>query len=622
MDLIKVILRSLFFSLLIAAGAFAAIFIVTYGLLESIIPAIVGAAIGFIWSYSYFLASSDYKLSQRYENLSYAVSNLENRKEQLNNDVCTQEAHLRQIKKEENAAAEEAWRKKEEKYTDQINRIFDEKKQHFPWLVKQLADLQYKVDSEIADGLRNKIRPAYKSAEIVEKIAEEKRVLFQLSKQYEYQLAFYESKFPWLLQFKEIPPAEAMAFTGFMNEDEKGLSNTQTQSDSSTDRIRNNSLDKASIGKETEEAIIRLEEIELKIKNAQARYRNKQSEHHAILAEKERQSWLKIREEEKKCVDQIHKLFAEKKQDYPWLAQQLADLQYAVDSEISNDLRFKSRPAYKAAEAVAKLSAEKRELFQMAKRYEYQLAFYESMFPWLEEFKEIPPATAVKITDDVSEEASEYESMRSWLSPDEYANLSNVEKYQIALDRYRQREKSQWEIGRDFERYIGYMYEEKGYKVEYYGAIKHLEDMGRDLIIERENETTLIVQCKRWAKEKTIHEKHIFQLFGTVTLLSVQHPEKTYKGVFVCTCQLSDLARKCADALNIDVLEEQPVGEYPLVKCNIGSHNGEKIYHLPFDQQYDRIRIEKDRGEMYAFTVAEAEEKGFRRAFRWLGKGE
>jgi hypothetical protein len=45
--------------------------------------------------------------------------------------------------------------------------------------------------------------------------------------------------------------------------------------------------------------------------------------------------------------------------------------------------------------------------------------------------------------------------------------------------------------------------------------------------------------------------------------------------------------------------------------------NEERIYHLPFDQQYDTTLIEPTRGERYVATVAEAEELGFRRAWRW-----
>ncbi len=62
------------------------------------------------------------------------------------------------------------------------------------------------------------------------------------------------------------------------------------------------------------------------------------------------------------------------------------------------------------------------------------------------------------------------------------------------------------------------------------------------------------------------------------------------------------------------------MGSYPCIKCNIGrSESGEtKIYHLPFDQQYDATKI-KNRGEFYAMTVKEAEDAGFRRTFKWFG---
>ena len=44
-------------------------------------------------------------------------------------------------------------------------------------------------------------------------------------------------------------------------------------------------------------------------------------------------------------------------------------------------------------------------------------------------------------------------------------------------------------------------------------------------------------------------------------------------------------------------------------------NNGNKIYHLPFDQQYYRTQI-KLPGECYVTTVKEAVDKGFRRARR------
>ena len=44
----------------------------------------------------------------------------------------------------------------------------------------------------------------------------------------------------------------------------------------------------------------------------------------------------------------------------------------------------------------------------------------------------------------------------------------------------------------------------------------------------------------------------------------------------------------------------------------------EKIYHLPFDQQYDKTIVGDQKGEFFAWTVQEAAEKGFRRAKKYF----
>ena len=84
----------------------------------------------------------------------------------------------------------------------------------------------------------------------------------------------------------------------------------------------------------------------------------------------------------------------------------------------------------------------------------------------------------------------------------------------------------------------------------------------------------------------------------------------------MCTCSLSETAKKFADYLGIQV-EYIQYESHPLIKCNINKNTKEKIYHLPFDQQYDRIAIDAGKGECYTATVKEAEELGFRRAFRY-----
>ncbi len=74
-----------------------------------------------------------------------------------------------------------------------------------------------------------------------------------------------------------------------------------------------------------------------------------------------------------------------------------------------------------------------------------------------------------------------------------------------------------------------------------------------------------------------------------------------------------------ADALSVEIMANKPIGDFPRIKCNTNYNEfglNTKIYHLPMDQQYDRTIIAKSKGEFYAFTIKEAEDAGFRRAFR------
>jgi hypothetical protein len=102
-------------------------------------------------------------------------------------------------------------------------------------------------------------------------------------------------------------------------------------------------------------------------------------------------------------------------------------------------------------------------------------------------------------------------------------------------------------------------------------------------------------------------------------LARLESPGKEVNGTFTTTTSLSPKAREVASHLGIVVEEEFPLADYPRVKCNIARRDEERIYHLPFDQQYDSTVIEPERGERYVSTVAEAEELGFRRAWRWRG---
>lgn len=306
-----------------------------------------------------------------------------------------------------------------------------------------------------------------------------------------------------------------------------------------------------------------------------------------------------------------------------WLAKMYADYYDMFSGSLIDDLNNRIRPAKAtAAKIEGTYRQELKALAARAKRSEDIISLYEAFFPNLSELcdmtaDDIPPSL------DNNDEApkTEYESMRKWLSRSEYDLLPSDEKYQLALDNYKHRRRSNWEAGIDFERYICYLYEQRGYRVICFGALNGLADLGRDLYAIKGDEV-LIIQCKRWAAQKLIHEKHVYQLFGTVTDYSIDNPQQVAKGLLISTCELSDKAKEAAARVGIEYQQNTLFPDYPLVKCNINRANGEKIYHLPFDQQYDTVHIEPEKGEFYAWSVKEAERKGFRRAHRHAFGGE
>lgn len=303
----------------------------------------------------------------------------------------------------------------------------------------------------------------------------------------------------------------------------------------------------------------------------------------------------------KKMIEDKEKALSEKSQAYPWLASRLAELEM-------RSLNIKVRDPVTKKEMESRLHKQ----FEENASLRNQLAVYEYLFPLLEEFKEIEPANAYDlIKTGASDEVFHYQ----WLSEDEYDVLTSSEKSERWIQRYfNERSKTAWEAGIKYERYIGYLCEKEGYTVKYNGALTFKEDMGRDLIVSK-GSRLFAVQCKRFSKEKEIHENHIFQLLGSVIHLRSQYPRKTVAGVFVTSSRLSDVARECADIIGITVFEDVSFKEYPIIKCNIG-RDKEKIYHLPYDQQYDRISIDASKGEAYVCSCKEAEELGFRHAWR------
>ena len=361
-------------------------------------------------------------------------------------------------------------------------------------------------------------------------------------------------------------------------------------------------------------------------------YRTLKPQLDALNSEKE-----KFAKEKKDTYEHIEKITRQRSMGFPWLAEAYADYFALRDGKLADYLTHKRHPAYTAAEAVREIKKEKRELAKQNKVIVYKLHYLEKLFPWISELiaesedEEIP----VRVDGDVEEGENE-DRVKDYLTPEEYRSLPSVERNQKALDRYlKNRNKSKWAIGRDYEMYVGHLFSQKGYSIHYKGIIDGFEDLGRDLIATKGGEIC-IIQCKHWAQYKEIHEKHVFQLFGTTMEYWIRYfggarkqksfeafshllTEHRLRPIFFTSTSLSEKAKEMAQALSVEVIEKEPLGEFPRIKCNINTgETGQKtkIYHLPMDQQYDRTIVGNQDGEFYAFTVKEAEGAGFRRAFK------
>ncbi len=304
-----------------------------------------------------------------------------------------------------------------------------------------------------------------------------------------------------------------------------------------------------------------------------------------------------------------------------------AEHERVLAETLAEKLRVKGRPAHGAAAEVADKGRHAAEARREAKANEWILRLYEFHFPWLADLREDEEQRSyltgehLTTTEASGDDERAADPASGWLSAEEYGALSPTERNQRALDRYLHSRKTPWQLGRDYERYVGYLREQDGWHVRYQGIFEGLDDLGRDLICTRGEEME-VIQCKRWAQHKVIHEKHIFQLFGTVVAARIEYPGLGVSGTFVTTTGLSERAHAFAEQLDVSVQERFPLSDYPRIKCNVAPATGERIYHLPFDQQYDRAQIGAIAGETWVDTVAAAEALGFRRAWRWRGSAK
>lgn len=309
-------------------------------------------------------------------------------------------------------------------------------------------------------------------------------------------------------------------------------------------------------------------------------------------------------------------------------AQMAKDIYSYIYDQSSSYLAHKTPPAAKAAEEVQRMKSIMSKEIEECNEMRYKYEFLLSTFPELKEYVEDDMATiSLSRTDSFEDFKEARDRAKDYLSSEEWNALDVDDRNQLALDRYKKKNKSNWELGVEYEHYVGYLLREGrppfngNFHVTQFGELNGLADLGRDIIAEKVDlfgrKTIYVIQCKRWSEKKSIHENTICQLYGTAIEYMLRNKgliEDDVVPVLVTTTELTKTAKEFAAYLKV-LVYILPMGEYPMIKCNI--NGDEKIYHLPFDQQYHRTEI-KNKGEFYAMTVKEATSKGFRRAKKYF----
>lgn len=306
----------------------------------------------------------------------------------------------------------------------------------------------------------------------------------------------------------------------------------------------------------------------------------------------------------------------------------IADIRTYIYDKSAFYLRHKSSPARRAADEVKRMKSIMSKEIEECNEMRYKYEFLLSTFPELKEYVEDDMATiSLSRTDSFEDFKEARDRAKDYLSSEEWNALDVDDRNQLALDRYKKKNKSNWELGVEYEHYVGYLLREGrppfsgNFHVTQFGELNGLADLGRDIIAEKVDlfgrKTIYVIQCKRWSEKKSIHENTICQLYGTAIEYMLRNKgsiEGDVVPVLVTTTELTKSAKEFAAYLKV-LVYILPMGEYPMIKCNI--NGDEKIYHLPFDQQYHRTEI-KNKGEFYAMTVKEATSKGFRRAKKYF----
>ena len=175
-------------------------------------------------------------------------------------------------------------------------------------------------------------------------------------------------------------------------------------------------------------------------------------------------------------------------------------------------------------------------------------------------------------------------------------------------------EEAKSDYGRQYERYVGYLFERQGFAVNYQGIRKGLEDGGLDLVARAARKIRL-VQCKRW--RVPVNADVISRLHGAVERFIFEERQgkspamrTSIRGVLATSGEIEDEAKMLAAHFGIFVMSSLKFQRYPAIKAQRITPYGGRFL-LPFTPGYDRMNLNLKAGDCFQESIRGAFLNGF-----------
>ena len=162
------------------------------------------------------------------------------------------------------------------------------------------------------------------------------------------------------------------------------------------------------------------------------------------------------------------------------------------------------------------------------------------------------------------------ELLRTLFNKNDETQKKNFKPTKTQRQNYQKMKRQNIKKGKEYEKFIGRMFEEKGYIVKYNGIEAGKKDSSIDLIAIK-GQQIIFTQCKNWkegSKYKINHEK-IKAFIGDTTTFITQNPQYQQYNIKRLFCVANDVFDKSALAY---MNSNRNIIEYRIIKQKEAEH--------------------------------------------------